>query len=237
MKEDPRMSIEDRAAFIREGIARAAERAGRDLSEIVLVGVTKTRTVDEVREVAPFVDAIGENRVQEAQGKRAAWGEAPSPPWRLIGHLQNNKARRAVELFDTVDSLASIQLADRLSRIADEIGRTLPVLIEVNTAREASKSGVDPEDFPALLENVLRLPRLALEGLMTIGPLTDDEARVRRAFAELRGLAERARASSGLPLPVLSMGMSSDMELAILEGSTMVRIGTALFGPRDRQDA
>ena len=224
------MTLKDRVAAIRERIAAAALRAGRSPAGVLLVGVTKTRTVSEVRDIAPFIDAIGENRVQEAAEKRK---EGPrTPEWRLIGHLQGNKARKAVELFDAVDSLDSIPLAERLDRVAKEAGRVLPVLIEVNTAQEVSKTGTSPEDFPGLLDRVLALPNLALEGLMTIGPLSEDEARVRGAFAGLRELSEEARRRSGLPLPVLSMGMSGDFEWAIGEGSTMVRIGTALFGPR-----
>ncbi len=227
------MSIRDRIAAVRERMALAAERAGRRPSDILLVGVTKTRTVQEIEEAAPFIDAIGENRVQEAQEKKGVWKGTSTPAWRLIGHLQNNKARRALELFNTVDSLDSIALAERLDRIAGEMGRTLPVLIEINTAQEVSKTGIAPEGFPALLDRALELPRLRLEGLMTVGPLTEDEAVVRGAFAKLRGLAEEARARSGLPLPILSMGMSGDFEAAILEGSTMVRVGTLLFGPRN----
>lgn len=228
------MTLEQRAAAIRQTMAEAAERVGRSPSDVLLVGVSKTRTVEEMREAAPFVDAIGENKVQEADVKKNV--DALGLPWRLIGHLQGNKARRAMELFDTVDSLDSIPLAERLNRIAGEMGRVLPVLIEVNTAQEASKTGVAVEDFPALFDRVLSLPSLRLEGLMTIGPLTDEEGEVRRAFASLRELAERARAASGLPLPVLSMGMSGDFPWAVQEGSTMVRIGTLLFGPRDYQN-
>ena len=134
------------------------------------------------------------------------WGDAgPELEWRLIGHLQKNKARRAVELFDSVDSLDSLPLAATLDRLALEQDRFLPVLIEVNTAGEASKTGIEPGEFPKLLDHVLNSPRLNLQGLMTIGPLTDDEAQVRRAFASLRELSDRARSSSGRELPVLSM--------------------------------
>ena len=230
------MTFEERAGEILERIARAAEKAGRTQDSVLLVAVTKTRTVPEMLAAVPFAGAIGENRVQEAEGKRKAWpseGAASALPWRLIGHLQGNKARKALELFDTVDSLDSLALAERLERVAGEMGRTLPVLIEVNMAQEASKTGVAPEDFDGLLERVLTLPHLRLEGLMTIGPLTEDEASVRRAFAGLRGLAEKAREQAGLPLPILSMGMSGDFEWAVQEGSTMVRIGSALFGPRN----
>ena len=226
------MTIEDNVSAVRERIVRCAERAGRRASEIRLVGVTKMRTVEEMRRAAPLIDAIGENRVQEALSKRQEWGEGDGPEWRLIGHLQKNKARRAVEMFDSVDSVDSIGIASTLDRIAMELDRSLPVLIEVNTAGEASKTGIEPGDFPELLDHVLNSQHLTLQGLMTIGPLTDDEAQVRRAFASLRELWGRARSSSGRELPILSMGMSGDFEWGILEGSTMVRIGTALFGPR-----
>ena len=226
------MTIEDNVSLVRERIARCAERAGRRASEIRLVGVTKTRTVEEMRRAAPLIDAIGENRVQEALSKKQEWGDGGCPEWRLIGHLQKNKARRAVEMFDSVDSVDSMGIASTLDRIAMELNRSLPVLIEVNTAGEASKTGIDPGDFPELLDCVLSSQYLVLQGLMTIGPLTDDETQVRRAFASLRELLDRARSSSGRELPILSMGMSGDFEWGILEGSTMVRIGTALFGPR-----
>ena len=226
------MTIEDNVSAVRERIVRCAERAGRRASEIRLGGVTKMRTVEEMRRAAPLIDAIGENRVQEALSKRQEWGEGDGPEWRLIGHLQKNKARRAVEVFDSVDSVDSMGIASTLDRIAMELDRSLPVLIEVNTAGEASKTGIEPGDFPELLDHVLNSQHLTLQGLMTIGPLTDDEAQVRRAFASLRELWGRARSSSGRELPILSMGMSGDFEWGILEGSTMVRIGTALFGPR-----
>ena len=230
------MTFEERAGEIRERMALAAAKAGRNPDDVLLVAVTKTRTVQEMLAAVPFAGAIGENRIQEAESKRKAWpleGAAAALPWRLIGHLQGNKARKAMELFDTVDSLDSLALAERLERVAGELGRTLPVLIEVNMAQELSKTGIAPEEFDGLLERVLTLPHLRLEGLMTIGPLTEDEASVRRAFAGLRGLAEEARGQAGLPLPILSMGMSGDFEWAIQEGSTMVRIGSALFGPRN----
>ncbi|MCR5346436.1 MAG: YggS family pyridoxal phosphate-dependent enzyme [Fretibacterium sp.] len=229
------MTIEERAGEILDRMARAAAKAGKTPGDILLVAVTKTRTVQEMLSAATFAGAIGENRVQEAEEKKKIWPSenAPDLPWRLIGHLQCNKVRKAMGLFDTVDSLDSSALAERLERIAGEMGHTLPVLIEVNTAQEMSKTGIDPKDFDSLLERVLNLPHLRLEGLMTIGPLTEDESSVRRAFAGLRDLALGARERSGLPLPVLSMGMSGDFEWAIQEGSTMVRIGSALFGPRN----
>ena len=221
------------AEIIRERIDSAMSRAGRT-DKVYFAAVSKTRTVDEMKEAEKiaWADFFGENRVQEAEAKRKVYG-ASRIPWRLIGHLQANKARKAAEIFDTIDSVDSPELAQRLSRIAGELGKIIPVLIEVNTSGEDSKSGVSPENFPALLDSVISQENLRLDGLMTVGPITDDEREIRRAFASLRGLAENARAASGLPLPVLSMGMSGDFELAILEGSTLIRIGTLLFGPRD----
>ena len=220
------------AQEIYDRIQNALAEAGRR-DKAAFVAVSKTRTVEEMHEAEAFscIDYFGENRVQEAEAKRRTYGSSRLQ-WRLIGHLQANKARKAVELFDSIDSIDSPELAQRVDRIAGELGRTMPVLLEVNTSGEASKSGIDPQDFTALVDSVMGLKNLRLEGLMTVGPLTDDQTRIRRAFAELHGLIENARTKTGLALPILSMGMSDDFELAILEGSTMVRIGTLLFGPR-----
>ena len=221
------------AEIIRERIENAKSKAGRS-DKIFFAAVSKTRTVDEMKEAEKiaWVDFFGENRVQEAESKRKVYGES-RVPWRLIGHLQGNKARKAVEIFDTIDSLDSQDLAVRLERIAGELGRIVPVLIEVNTSGEASTSGVEPSEFPRLLDFVANLKNLRLDGLMTVGPITDSEREIRASFAELRELLLRARERTGLSLPVLSMGMSGDFEQAILEGSTLVRIGTLLFGPRN----
>lgn len=221
------------AEEIRERIERAMAKAGRN-DRVSFVAVSKTRTVDEMRkaEKISWVDFFGENRVQEGESKRKVYGNS-RVAWRLIGHLQANKARKAIEIFDTIDSVDSIDLAKRLDRIAGELGRVVPVLVEVNTSGEASKSGIEPENFAGLVDTVMGLGNLRLDGAMTVGPITDNEAEIRRAFAELRGLCEGARTRTGLELPVLSMGMSGDFELAILEGSTMIRVGTLLFGPRD----
>ena len=220
------------AEKIYERIQTARDKSGRT-DKIYFVAVSKTHTVDEMHEAEKFpcIDYFGENRVQEAEAKRKTYGTSRIP-WRLIGHLQANKARKALELFDTIDSVDTPELATRLNRIAGELGKNIPVLIEVNTSGEDSKSGVDPENFSQLLDVVREQEHLRLDGLMTIGPITDDESKIRRAFANLRGLCENARTSTGLALPVLSMGMSGDFESAILEGSTMVRIGTLLFGAR-----
>ena len=219
--------------IIRERIDAAMKKAGRN-DKVYFTAVSKTRTVDEMKEAEriSWVDFFGENRVQEGEAKRKAYGESRIS-WRLIGHLQANKARKAIETFDTIDSVDSIELSERLNRIAGELGKVVPVLIEVNTSGEASKSGVDPENFNELLENVAGHENLRLDGLMTVGPITDDEREIRSSFAELRRLLEDARTRTGFELPILSMGMSGDFELAILEGSTMIRVGTLLFGPRD----
>lgn len=227
-------SVESRLEKIREKMDGAAVLAGRDPRDVLLVAVSKNHSVDEMLPFACLpIDAFGENRVQEALGKREAWPLHDGPPWRLIGHLQRNKARRALEIFDAVDSLDSGPLARHLERILAETGRVLPVLIEVNTSGEEAKHGVSPESLPVLLETVLsECPHLRPEGLMTVGPLSMEEVPTRRAFSKLRNLRDEAAARSGIRLPHLSMGMSGDFEWAILEGSTMIRVGTALFGPR-----
>ena len=217
---------------IYERIQNAKNKARRT-DKIFFTAVSKTRTVDEMREAEKisWIDFFGENRVQEAEGKRDLYPDSKIP-WRLIGHLQNNKARKAVEIFDSIDSVDSIELALRLNRIAEEVHKKIPILIEVNTSGEESKSGIKPENFSQLLDIVISQENLKLDGLMTVGPLTDDEKEIRKSFSDLRNLIEDARVSTGLELPILSMGMSDDFELAILEGSTMVRIGTLLFGER-----
>ncbi|MBR1487140.1 MAG: YggS family pyridoxal phosphate-dependent enzyme [Synergistaceae bacterium] len=221
---------------IYERIQKAKSKAGRT-DKIFFTAVSKTRAVEEMKEAEKisWVDFFGENRVQEAESKRASYPDSKIK-WRLIGHLQNNKARKAVEIFDSIDSVDSIELALRLNRIAEEINKKIPILIEVNTSGEESKSGVKPENFSQLLDVAIAQENLKLDGLMTVGPLTDDEKKIRNSFATLRGMIENARATTRLPLPILSMGMSDDFELAILEGSTMVRIGTLLFGKRFYQN-
>ncbi len=219
--------------MIYERIQKAKEKAGRK-DKISFVAVSKTRTVEEMKEAEKisWVDFFGENRVQEAESKRKIYGTSKIS-WRLIGHLQANKARKAIELFDYIDSVDSSDLALRLNRIAGETGKVIPVLIEVNTSGEASKSGISPENFNSLVDIVVKQENLRLDGLMTVGPITEDEREIRSAFANLRTLSENAREKTGLTLPVLSMGMSGDFESAILEGSTLIRIGTLLFGPRN----
>lgn len=226
--------IRENVEKIREAMASAASRSGRRLEDVLLVAVTKTRTIGEMMEVLRCgVTSLGESRVQELLWKREQWPPDMEVQWRLIGHLQRNKARKAVEMVDSVDSVDSIELAELLSRVMESRRTVLPVLLEVNTSGEASKHGVPPEEALPLLETILEgFPHIRPEGFMTIGPLGGDEREVRRAFALLRSVAEEARERFSMPLKELSMGMSGDFQWGIEEGSTMVRVGTALFGPR-----
>jgi pyridoxal phosphate enzyme (YggS family) len=229
-------TIAQRVFFIREKIAEAASVSGRSKDEISLVAVTKTRNVREMLESQSFVNAIGENRVQEAYAKKnsAIWNK----PWRLIGNLQKNKVRKALEIFDTIDSVNSLDLAFTLQRILKEKNdRILPILIEVNVSEEDSKTGISSDDVYCLVDTILKCKNLRLDGFMTMAPFNQEESCIRKCFAKLRQITEVCREKTGLPLPVLSMGMSSDFYLAILEGSTLVRIGTALFGARDIESA
>lgn len=222
---------------IRAAIAEAARRAGRDAGRVRLMGVTKFHPLEMMLEAAPLLDLIGENRVQEAAEKRAAWPEGtPSCPWHLIGHLQRNKIRRTLEKFDLVESIDSLETACAMDRVLRESGaeRQFPVFIEVNMSREPAKSGVAPEEAERLLESMMKTaPSLQIEGLMTVAEDTDDEAALHATFGGLRRLRDRLASASGLPLAELSMGMSGDFPIAVEEGSTIVRVGSAIFGPRN----
>ncbi len=228
------MMIADRLATIEQHIRAACDRAGRERSAVTLVAVSKTRPPEAIIEVARAgVTDVGENRVQEAAGKKPLVSGS-NLAWHLIGHLQTNKAKKAVELFDIVESVDSVRLAAELQRRCEQADRKLPVLAEVNTSGEASKFGASPTDVPGLLHELVGFDRLELLGLMTIGPgwAVDDPEASRACFRELRRLNERARQDLGLPMPALSMGMSSDFAVGIEEGATIIRIGTAIFGPR-----
>jgi pyridoxal phosphate enzyme (YggS family) len=219
---------------VRAALARAAGRAGRDPSGVAVMAVTKAFPLEVVQAAcAAGLRLFGENRVQEAEGK---YGEAGLPrlSLHLIGHLQRNKARKAAELFEAVDSIDKLETAQALEAACAAAGRTLDILLEMNTSGEATKFGfAGEEELLAAVEPVLKLPHLRLRGLMTVGPLTEDRDAVRRAFRRLARLFDRLRSLyAGLPLDVLSMGMSGDYETAVEEGSTQVRLGTALFGPR-----
>ncbi len=230
------MSIAENLSEIRERIAQAARRAGRDAGEVALMAVSKNHPASAILEaIAAGQPLFGENRVQEFAGKRdevvAASGGGK---FHLIGHLQSNKAAKAVELFDAVDSVDSLRLAERLNDAAVKLNRKLDVLIEVNVGGEEAKSGLGPEskELPALLEAQARLTMLTIRGLMTVPPFTEDPEGARGCFRRLRELRDRLSAGSGLKLEELSMGMSHDFEVAIEEGSTCVRVGTAIFGSR-----
>lgn len=222
-----------RVQEVRERIAAACRRAGRDPASVQLVAVTKTVPADAVLEaIDAGVCHVGENRVQEAREKFPLLPEGVTR--HLVGHLQTNKSRHAVRLFDWVHSLDSLRLAEALGKRAVEEGRRLRCLVQVNVSREVTKHGVDPDQLLPLLERVGRVPGLEIRGLMAMGPLTEDEAAVRRAFAEARRLFEAAGREGfpGVVMEHLSMGMSGDFEIAVEEGATMVRVGSAIFGPR-----
>jgi len=231
-------AFESRYESIRERIDGAASRSGRKSSGIALMAVTKTRQVMELEEAwEAGIRLFGENRVQEAAEKIVAWPPVKVADWRLIGHLQRNKARKAVALFSRIESLDRRELALELQRILEEKEERMDTLIEVNTSGEASKHGVSPEGLELLLEQVLQAcPRLEVKGLMTIGPLGANLSGTAKAFALLRELRDRNASRLGLVLPELSMGMSDDFEVAIEQGSTCVRLGRALFGPREYRE-
>jgi len=220
---------------IEERIVAAASRVGRRAEEITLIAVSKTHPANAIREAYEAgVRNFGENRVQEWEGKRAGT-EGLAATWHLIGHLQSNKAARAARLFHSVDSVDDVSLAVRLDRARAEAGITgkLRILIEVRVAPEETKSGVEISDLAALAERCGELLHLHLAGLMCIPPFLNDPEQVRPYFRRLRELREDLAAKLGISLPVLSMGMSHDFEIAIEEGATEVRVGTALFGVRE----
>jgi len=216
-------------------MAAACARAGRDASSVLLVGASKQASPERVRQaVAQGLTDLGENRVQEAREKSAALSDLASHVrWHLIGHLQSNKAKLAASLFDWVHSVDAPEIARELDRRALEAGRRLQVLVEVNTSGETSKFGVAPDAVLGVFETLATCRALEARGLMTVGPLTEEVQKSRSAYRLLaRTLDEARRAFPGARLDQLSMGMSGDFEIAIEEGATMVRIGTALFGPR-----
>ena len=230
-------SITDNIDLIRERIARAAQRAGRSVDEITLMAVSKTVQPDRIREAYQAgIRVFGENQVQEFAAKAPALRNLDAGEWHLIGHLQSNKSSRAAELFASIDSLDSLRLAPRLNNSAHDLGKNLKTLVEVNIGGEASKHGVLPDslELKELLKRSAELNHIEICGLMTIPPFTDDPEGARPYFRRLRQLRDELARSSGLRLGTLSMGMSHDFEVAIEEGSTCVRIGTAIFGERPR---
>ena len=227
------MELSEGLREVQERIAQACRRGGREASEVTLVAVTKGQPPEVVRAAASLgLDLFGENKVQEAKGKIAL---CPARlRWHMIGHLQTNKARDAVHFFEMIQSIDSLRLAEEVNRCAEKAGRTMPVLIEVNVAGEASKFGYRPETLLAEFERLNGLRRLEIHGLMTMAPWTPDPEKVRPVFRQLRELKGECEARLGAPLEHLSMGMSSDFEVAIEEGATIVRVGTAIFGDRRR---
>ena len=221
-----------RVGEVRERIDRACARARRAPAEVTLVAVTKTHPVETVREaIGHGLTVFGENRVQEGIRKiEALRPDFPSLSWRLIGRLQSNKAKTAVKYFEEIQSVDRNSLLEILSREADPAGR-YPIYVEVNAGGEASKGGVDPSGAGALVRAALARPSIAVRGLMAVPPYAEDPEASRPYFRALAGLRDRLQQETGSPLG-LSMGMSHDFEVAIEEGATVVRVGTALFGPR-----
>jgi pyridoxal phosphate enzyme (YggS family) len=219
-------------AAVRERIADAARRAGRREDAVLLVAVSKTVDVERVRAaIAAGVPALGENRVQEAREKIVALGR--SRPWHLIGHLQTNKVRDALDCFDLIQSVDRLPLAGAISSRAALAGRRADVLVQVNVGEEPQKGGIRPEDLRATLEAMAALQGLRLHGLMTIPPIPRDPEDSRPHYREMRKLLDAARGwGLGTEFDELSMGMSGDFEVGVEEGATIVRVGSAIFGPR-----
>ena len=227
------MDLASNLETIRRRIEAACARAGRPESSVTLLAVTKGQPPDVVSEAAQLgLTVFGENKVQEAKAK------IPLCPgrlrWHMIGHLQTNKCRDAVDLFEMVQGVDSLHVAEELNKRADQAARMLPILLEVNIVGEASKFGYPPERLLAELAQLNSLNRLEIHGLMTVPPWAAEPERVRPIFRQLRELKSQCEQQLGAPLPQLSMGMTGDFEIAIEEGATMVRLGTALFGPRPK---
>ena len=226
-------SIVTRLENIQSRIESAARQAGRDPASVQLVAVSKTHPAESVREAFDAGQTIfGENRVQELLAK------APLLPaavrWHLIGHLQKNKIRKVLPVAELIHGVDTVELAQDIDRVAAELGLFPRVLLEVNVSGEGTKFGFQPENLVAEMEGLLALPRVQVEGLMTIAPYVEDAEEVRPIFIRLRELRDRLAEKNGTPLPVLSMGMSGDFEVAISEGATFVRVGTAVFGERPK---
>ena len=227
-------SIADNLERVREQIAQATGKAGRSIDDVELVAISKTHDAVKVREAIEAEQSLfGESRVQEARVK------IPDLPsnlrWHFVGHLQKNKIRHALPLFELIHSVDSLALAQDINRIAEEDGLHPRVLLEVNVAGEGSKFGFTPEKLREDLENLLALPRLSILGLMTIPPIADEAEASRKYFVELRELRDRLRTEFHVDLAQLSMGMTQDFAIAVEEGATLVRVGTAIFGERSKR--
>lgn len=226
--------IQENLAKVKNQLAEAAAKAGRKPADINLLVVSKTWPPEIIQEA---IDAghtlFGENRVQEAQAKIPLLSSNLS--WHLIGHLQKNKVRKALPLFDTLHSIDSLELAQQTDRIAGELGLFPKVYLEVNVATEASKYGFAPTELNGQIDQLLNLERLQIEGLMAIPPFDPEPEKTRHSFATLRELRDQLEHKTGVPLSKLSMGMSHDYHVAIEEGATIVRVGSAVFGPRQQK--
>ncbi len=219
-----------------EKLGEAAKRCGRSIEDITVVAVSKTRPLEDVLEAATAgMKHFGENRVQEAERKYV--GISRNFRLHMIGHLQSNKVRDAVALFDVIQSVDSLRLAEILDREFDQAEKTGEIMLEVNTSGEPQKYGFAPQEVVAAAGNIFELTNVRLTGLMTVGPLTEDEAAIRDSFGELRQLFDKVKAEHAgrEEFGSLSMGMSDDYEIAVEEGATMIRVGRALFGPRITQ--
>lgn len=227
--------LESRAADVRSRIEAACRRANRDPAAVTLVAVTKTHSVETIRRaIGAGLTVFGENRVQEGVGKiEALRPEFPGLSWRLIGRLQTNKAKTAVRYFEEIQSVDRTALLDVLAREANSAGRAVPIYVEMNVGGEASKGGAAPEEIESLVADASGRPGIELKGLMTVPPFAEDPEDARPFFRTLRETRDRIAEKTGTALPGLSMGMSHDFEVAIEEGATVVRVGTAIFGVRE----
>jgi len=222
-------AFENVQAVIRE----ACEKASRRVDEVEIIGVTKTHGPDVVREAwEAGIRTLGENKVQEAAAKIPEC--VSGPEWHLIGHLQRNKVRPALELFSVIHSVDSLRLAEQLERVAEEAGHRPQVLLEINVSGEASKDGLRPEQAAEVIDYLMACRNLTWTGLMTLAPFCPDPEQTRPVFAALRELRDRWERDYGIGLPNLSMGMSNDYRIAVEEGATWLRLGTALFGDRPK---
>jgi len=227
--------LTNRLDFVRNSIAETAAAAGRNPADIELIAITKTHPPEIIREAVDAGQLVfGENRVQEARVK------IPLLPsnlrWHLVGHLQKNKIRQALPLFELIHGVDSLALARDINRIASELGLFPRILLEINVAGEATKFGFKRDDLHRDMQELLALDRLQIEGLMTIAPIVEEPEDARKYFADLRALRDDVQQVFGIALPQLSMGMSGDYIAAIKEGATMVRVGTAIFGPRSSRN-
>lgn len=225
--------LHDQLAGVRRRIQQACQRCARDPQSVRLIGVTKGVSLEIIREAVSLgLTELGENRVQETRQKQMALGSEFWARWHLIGHLQRNKAKDAVELFDVIHSVDSLAVAEAIERHAAIRSRRIDVLIQVNVSEEVTKFGCKPDDAPALAKAIGQLPQLALTGLMTLAPFSDDPEQARPHFRRLRELRDELQQQL-IDAPLfLSMGMSQDFEVAIEEGADLVRVGTAIFGAR-----